>query len=356
MEIDNKKLERSTQWIHYTISAILCLFLILLSNKIISDLDQTVAQPQLFNFEKNTKINDLESKMNALFADIQLLQTKKNALLKSMTSAKENYENEKKSFDNWIETRRTVGASDKDAAVITRAKKLDEFYAVEKQWRQKVDFYENEISLRQKQQSILQKHIDTERGKALAAYQLAYQQYELKVFIIRLLFIAPILALGIFFFIKLRKHPYWPLFFGFSLFSAYAFLFGLVPYLPSYGGYVHYTLGILLSISLGFYAIKYVRLYQKKKLAELSISTQERAKSISISLGEKSFEKHICPSCGKDFLFRKWELPTPNTGLKLNTEFCRHCGLGLYAPCKQCQKSVFMYLPFCSNCGAENGY
>ena len=43
-----------------------------------------------------------------------------------------NYEekNEKQSFDNWIQTRKTLGSPDKEQEVTARAKKLDEFYKI----------------------------------------------------------------------------------------------------------------------------------------------------------------------------------------------------------------------------------
>ena len=43
-----------------------------------------------------------------------------------------NYEekNEKQSFNNWTQTRKTLGSPDKEQEVTARAKKLDEFYKI----------------------------------------------------------------------------------------------------------------------------------------------------------------------------------------------------------------------------------
>lgn len=166
----------------------------------------------------------------------------------------------------------------------------------------------------------------------------------------------PILALGIFFFLRFRKHKFWPLYFGFTLFSIYAFFFGLVPYLPSYGGYVRYTVGIALSVGLGYYAIKKIRAYMEQKQEELKTSTQERAKNVQLEVAEKALENHFCPSCGKDFIIKKWETPANNTGaetMPFVTDFCRHCGLGLFADCYNCGHKNFAHMPFCSSCGAK---
>ena len=205
-------------------------------------------------------------------------------------------------IDNWAKTRVTVGPPLKDQEIISRAIKLDEFYAIEKEWRAQLYTQELAIDKLAKKQQQNEDLITKEVAKAEAKFESAYERYELKVFLFRLLFVGPILALGIFFFVRYRRHKFWPLFFGFTLFSVYAFFFGLVPYLPSYGGYVHYTVGILLSAGLGFYAIKTIRQFIETKQAELKISTTERAKNVQTAVAIKALENHFCPSCGKDFI------------------------------------------------------
>jgi len=89
----------------------------------------------------------------------------------------------------------------------------------------------------------------------------------------------------------------------------------------------------------------------------LKISTQERAKNVQTSVAEKALENHFCPSCGKDFIIKKWEFPVKNTdneAYKLVTDFCRHCGLELFSNCKSCGNKNFAHLPYCSSCGAKS--
>ena len=267
MELNSKKLERTSRIVYYSISTILCLFLILLSNKIIDDLDTATVRPEIENFENKVVMNDLDKKMNTLNIEVENLNTKKGTIEKTIATAKENYTNEKQSFDNWVQTRKTLGSPDKDQEVIERAKKLDEFYKIEQDWRSQLNLRQVEIDQREKKQQEIQKLIEKEKEAAETKYYAELKQYDLKVFLIRLLFVAPILALGIFFFVRYRRHKFWPLYFGFTLFSLYAFFFGLVPYLPSYGGYVRYAVGIILSAGLGYYAIKTISRFIGTKLA-----------------------------------------------------------------------------------------
>jgi len=357
MELNSKKLERTSRIVYYSISTILCIFLILLSNRIIGDLDSTTNRPYSRDFEDKIALSELDKNIDAQNTELENLYSKKETVEKTIETAKENHANEKQSFDNWLQTRKTLGSPDKDQEVVARVKKLDEFYQIEQEWRAQLNTLQVQISETQKKEQQIQKSIDKEQDVAYEKYGKALKKYDLKVFLIRLIFVAPILALGIFFFICCRRHKFYPLFFGFTLFSLYAFFFGLVPYLPSYGGYVRYSVGVLLTVGLGYYAIKRIRQFIEQKQAELKISTQERAKKIQTTVAEKALENHFCPSCGKDFLMRKWEFPATKiieTDIyKYVTTFCRHCGMELFKQCENCGTKNFAHLPFCSLCGTK---
>jgi hypothetical protein len=355
MEANSKKLQRLAILLHYCISLILCTFLILLSDKILQDIDGALYQPVQEDFENKSVLQKYTSKLEVYNEDQQQNQEIKSSLEKTLSAARENYNNEKQSFDNWIQAHKTLGLPEQDTSVSSRAKRLDEFYQVEKKWRAELASIQARYDSIEKLKWSVQKQIDKEKELAAQTYQKDHKWYELKVFLIRLAFIAPILALGIFFFLHYRKHKYKALFGGFTLFSIYAFFVGLVPYLPSYGGYVRYTVGILLSAGLGYYAIKQIREYMDRKQAELKSSSRERAGKVQRDTAEKALENHFCPSCGKDFIRKKWEFPLAKNqeseAYKLITEFCRHCGLQLFADCEQCGHKNFAHLPYCSSCG-----
>ena len=356
MDINSKKLEKTSRIIYYSISVILCLFLVLLCNKIIDDIDNTSVRPVEETFENKTKLSQLNLQENKLNLQGENYSSQKTLIEKTITTAKENYSNEKQSFDNWVQTRKTLGSPDKDQEVIDRARKLDEIHKIEEDWKIKLNDKQTEIEAVDNQKKELQKLIDIEKNEAETKFEQSVKRYDLKVFLIRLLIVAPILALGIFFFVRYRRHKYWPLYFGFTLFGFYAFFFGLVPYLPSYGGYIRYTVGIIVSVGLGYYAIKTIRKYIEERQAELKVSTNERSKKVQTEGAEKALENHYCPSCGKDFIIKKWEFPVKgkeNELQKVVTDFCRHCGLELFCTCKQCENKNFAHLPFCSSCGTK---
>jgi outer membrane murein-binding lipoprotein Lpp len=175
MELNSKKLERTSRIIYYSISTILSLFLILLSNKIIADLDTATVIPEIENFENKVVMNDLNKKIDTLNIEVDNLTTKKETIEKTIATAKENYTNEKQSFDNWVQTRKTLGSPDKDQEVIERAKKLDEFYKIEQDWRSQLNLRQVEIDQRVKNQLEIQKLIAKEQKAAETKYYVAFK-------------------------------------------------------------------------------------------------------------------------------------------------------------------------------------
>lgn len=355
MEISSKRLERTAKLIYFFISLALCVFLILLSNQVIEDLDSAVDYPVESSFEDTQKLARIRAEIQPIDDSIKYYYTTLERIDKAIELANQTYSAEKQLYDNWLAARKTIGSPEQDNEVLTRAHKLDQCFAVRQAWEgqknqinNKIAEYDivrnNKIALR-----------DVEIQKASALYSNALARYETLVFLLRLLLVAPILALGVFFFIRLRKHKFWPLFRGFSIFSLYVFFVGLVPYLPSYGGYIRYAVGVLLSVFAGYYSIKRLRLYMDKKRQELEISTQERARNVQSETAEKALNNHVCPSCGKDFVLRNWEV-TPES-LKSSvtvSEYCRYCGLELFAPCSQCGTVNYVHLPFCLKCGTRH--
>lgn len=354
MEISDKKLKRRVKIIYTAISLVLAIFLILLSSVIIDDLDSAVEYPYSTDYEDKEQTELYATIGSELDVQISELYGVQENINKMTEIALRNKEAEQESFDNWIKTRTTLGTPAQDTEVLKRVNKLDDYQAVVQAWKSKSDSIQKSIDILYLEKSNNEKIKQELRNESYAQYEIALRAYNLHVFLIRLLFVAPILLLGIYFFLKKRKSKLAPIYNGFSLFSLYVFFVGLVPYLPSYGGYIRYVVGVVLTLGLGYYGIIRIRAYSDKKKAELAESSQKRASKLQGEIAEGAFNKHVCPSCGKDFLLKPWENPIKNEHtheLQQISNYCRFCGLQVIKPCVKCKQNNYAHLPFCINCG-----
>lgn len=354
MEFNNKKLTRTSKFIHYVISIALAIFLIGLANRIIGDLDETGNRPMLEDFEAETEIHNYRVLYNGVQDSIREIVRDKKALQLDLDLATRTLEQEHTSFKSWISTRKATHLSSTDVEVRKRNFVMDSIQESIKKYEQEKKTLTASIQRLRDQSEHHQELIDTERDVVYTKLSQANRSYDLKIFLKRLLFVLPVLLLGIWMLLKKRKATYWPLFRGFVFFSFYAFFVGLVPYLPSYGGYVRYAIGIILSVFLGIYAIKSLQAFIKRKKKELQQSTKERSKQIKEEVAEKALENHMCPSCGKDYLINELHQSGAKkrvTGALRVTNFCRHCGLQLFKDCDNCETTNYAHLPHCYSCG-----
>ena len=97
-------------------------------------------------------------------------------------------------------------------------------------------------------------------------------------------------------FAKKRKTTYSPFFWGFIFFALFAFFVELVPYLPSYGGYVRYAVGIVVTVLIGRQAIIALNRYlEKQKLVE-QLPDAQRREELSYDTALMRLSKGVCPA------------------------------------------------------------
>jgi predicted RNA-binding Zn-ribbon protein involved in translation (DUF1610 family) len=166
----------------------------------------------------------------------------------------------------------------------------------------------------------------------------------LRVFLYRLLLTLPLLVAAGWLFAKKRQSTYWPFVWGFIFFALFAFFVELVPYLPSYGGYVRYIVGIAVTALVGRQAILALNRYlEKQKLAEQLPDAQRRT-GLSYDTALTRLSKGVCPGCER-------AVDLKNSAI----DFCPHCGIGLFDHCKQCSTRKSAFAKFCHACGATAG-
>ena len=160
------------------------------------------------------------------------------------------------------------------------------------------------------------------------------------MFALRLALTLPLLVLSAWMLIRRRGGDYWPMMRGFILFSLFAFFVELVPYLPEYGGYVRYSVGVILTLVLGYYGIKGMRAYLRAREADEARAEPERVKAVEYDEALRKLAARACPGCDRN-------LPATETPI----DYCVHCGMHLFNHCPTCQTRKFAFFRFCMTCG-----
>ncbi|MDB5928862.1 MAG: hypothetical protein JWR60_569 [Polaromonas sp.] len=246
----------------------------------------------------------------------------------------------RETFSNWLSTRRATQLSEQDAELVARTRALDGLKDKERAAQQAVQA---------QQQAALDARQAGERERArLAELEQTAQKLldaetrrvELRVFLYRLALTLPLLVVAGWLFMKKRKSTYWPFVWGFILFAGFAFFVELVPYLPSYGGYVRYLVGIVVTVLVGRQAILALNRYlEKQKLAE-QLPDAQRREELSYDTALTRLSKSVCPGCERPVDLRNPEI-----------DFCPHCGIGLFDRCQACTTRKSAFAKFCHACG-----
>jgi hypothetical protein len=342
-----KGLRLTEKWMHrglWLVALVFASFLIGLGATLVGDLPQVEKALTIEDFIDKPAANALRNTIkNAELAErnagiaLEQAQLKRQVAQADTTSARE-------TFSNWLSTRRATQLSDQDPELITRTKALDALKdreraagaAVEAQQQASLDAQQAGASERDKLAELertAQLKLDAE-----------YRRVELRVFLYRLALTLPLLVIAGWLFVKKRKSTYWPFVWGFIIFAGFAFFVELVPYLPSYGGYVRYLVGIVVTVLVGRQAILSLNRYlEKQKLAEQLPSAQRRDE-LSYDTALTRLSKSVCPGCERTVDLKNTEI-----------DFCPHCGIGLFDHCGVCTTRKSAFAKFCHACGSVGG-
>lgn len=336
-----ERLIRFGQWL---IALLFAYFLIQVGASLIADLPLLAAPPRLERYLDQARLGRLQGELSPLNSERERLQGELLALQRREQEAREAYDTDKTSFENWRSARSATEQSAQNPEVIRRVRQLDG--QLEQQRRLGGERRGLESELRTLEQRIAspQQQLDQLQAEAQRRWQSAKQTSELRAFAIRLLFVGPLLALALWQFRRFRGSEQWPFVWGFLLFGLVAFFVELVPYLPSFGAYLRYGVGALLTFLGGRTLIRWLNAYLQRKQQEQTAPQEERQRSIRYEQALQALSRNQCPSCERSLSRDSVALP----------DFCMHCGLHIQRNCSSCGHHQLVFFPYCSACGAPS--
>lgn len=340
----SKSLRLSEKWFRrglWLVALVFAGFLIGLGGTIVGDLPKVEPQVETNDFIDEPQADPLRQSIKAAERTQRDAQDALDQAELKLRTAQADTAAARESFDNWIATRSATQRSEQNPEVIARTRELDRLKKAERE-AQALQEAQNKIALDARQQARAQREqLQTLETAANIKLQEELRKSELRVFLYRLVLTLPLLAIAAWLFVKKRKGTYWPFVWGFIIFAAFAFFVELVPYLPSYGGYVRYIVGIVLTAVIGRYAILALNRYlEKQKAAEL-LPEAARREELSYDTALGRLAKSVCPGC---------ERPVDLKSDKI--DYCPHCGIGLHDHCGACNTRKSAFAKFCHTCGA----
>jgi predicted RNA-binding Zn-ribbon protein involved in translation (DUF1610 family) len=340
----NTSLRRSEKWFRrglWLVAVVFAWFLIGLGSAIVGDLPQVERTQTLEDFIDRPAAAKLraalkQSQTEATAAEEALAQ----AQLKAQ-AARNDTRAAMDSFNNWVATRSATQRSDQDPDVIERTRAIDTLRVAERAAAAAVERQSQTLLDAQQLNARSQRELNTLQDKAREAWAHAQRMTELRVFAYRLALTLPLLALAAWLFVKKRHGTYWPFVWGFIFFAGFVFFVELVPYLPSYGGYVHYAVGIVMTVLIGRHAIRALNAYLERQRQAEALPDAQRREELSLDMALARLAKGVCPGCE-----RPVDLKDPSI------DYCPHCGIGLHHRCHACNTRKSAFARYCHSCGA----
>lgn len=341
----SKALRLSEKWFQrglWLVAFLFAGFLIGLGGKIVDNLNLVEEPLALEQFTDRQQYPAAQAVLKEAGQTYEEAQAALEQAQQKLKVARSNTETANDTFGNWLSTRQATARSDQDPELIARTRQLDGLKADERKALTAVQVQEQrQLDARQARERAAGR-IAALENDANGRYAKALQLRELRVFAYRLALTLPLLLVAGWLWKTKRKSTWWPFVWGFIFFALFAFFVELVPYLPSYGGYVRYVVGILLTVIVGRQAILGLQRYlERQRVAEAMPDTQRR-ENLGYDIALARMGKGVCPGCE-----RQVDLKDPKM------DFCPHCGIGLFNRCTACTVRKNAFTRFCYACGTS---
>lgn len=339
----SKGLRLTEQWMQralWLVALIFAAFLIGLGGLIVQNLRNVEEPLTVEQFMNPSQVAKLRADMDREQERIEDARTRLDQASQKHTVAQSNTRSARSTFDNWLATRQATARPEQDPELIKRTQGLE---ALERAERAALAAVEAE------QQTMLDATQAYERAGLLwrgleepaqQAFADEVEARELRVFLYRLALTLPLLLGAAWLFRHKRKTQDWPFAWGFIIFALFTFFFELVPYLPSYGGYVRYIVGIILTVVAGRYAIVWLQGYLARQKQAETLPDAERRAGLRYDLVQARLAKGVCPGCERTVDLKDGK-----------NDFCPHCGIGLFDRCGNCAARKNAFARFCFACG-----
>ncbi|WP_280188078.1 serine endopeptidase [Delftia sp. PS-11] len=339
----SKALRLPEKWFRrglWLVAVIFASFLIGLGGLVVGDLPQVESPRSVEDFMAPAQAEPVKAEIQSARAEYDKAgKALESANLKHGT-AQARYQSARETFDNWVATRKATARPDQDSELIARTRALDALKQEENASRAAVEqLQESSLQARQRLDAANQRWSELRDG-AVPAWRAEMRAIELRVFLLRLAVTLPLLLVAGWLFARQRKSTWWPFVWGFIFFALFAFFVELVPYLPDYGGYVRYVVGIVVTVLLGRAAILALNRYLERQKQQESLPETQRREELGYDVALARLAKGVCPGCERS-------VDLKDAGI----DFCPHCGIGLFDRCGQCSTRKSAFSRFCHACG-----
>lgn len=336
--------ERAYTIVLWLVSVIFAGFIVGFGNLVIGDLPQVESELSADQFGNPAAVAKIDAELARIRGDKGLIDDRLDVARLQLEQASKASQTGTETFQAWIQTRTATTDPQQDPEVIARTRALEQLKTNERKLQDNIAALENQrLPLDQRETRLGQDRSAFEQA-ALPAYEKAQFWQEMRVFLLRLAITLPMLLIAAWLVIKQRKSDHWPLARGFVLAAVFVFFVELVPYLPSYGGYVRYGVGIVLTFAAGHFLIKNMRSYLAQRQEAEAQAEVERRKQVSHEEAFKKMAQKVCPGCDR---------PIATTG-EAEANFCVHCGMTLFDHCGHCNTRKMAFFRFCMSCGTPS--